>query len=61
MMKRTLFVLVLVLSSICDLFSQDPVAQKYGNMITPDDLKEYLSILASELLKEEKPANADKR
>ena len=47
-MKRTLFVLVLVLSSICDLFSQDPVAQKYGNMITPDDLKEYLSILASD-------------
>lgn len=28
--------------------AQDPVAQKYGNLITPTDLKEYLSILASD-------------
>lgn len=28
--------------------NQDPVALKYGNMITPADLKEYLNILASD-------------
>jgi hypothetical protein len=30
------------------LLAQDPTAQKYGNLITPDDLKENLSILASD-------------
>lgn len=32
------------------LFAQDPVAQQYGNKIVPADLKEYLSILASDAL-----------
>lgn len=32
------------------LLAQNPVAQKYGNMITPDDLKEYLTIIASDAL-----------
>lgn len=31
-------------------FGQNPVAQQYGNRITPADLKEYLSILASDAL-----------
>src|SRR6187399_1106455 len=48
MMKRRLFVLVIVMSSAINLFSQDPVAQKYGNQITPEDIKGYLSILASD-------------
>lgn len=30
--------------------AQDPVAQKFGNKITPDGLKEHLSILASDAL-----------
>jgi hypothetical protein len=30
--------------------AQDPVAQQYGNLITPADLKEYLSILASDAM-----------
>jgi hypothetical protein len=32
------------------LYAQDPVAQQYGNLITPGDLKEYLSILASDAM-----------
>jgi hypothetical protein len=32
------------------LYGQDPVAQQYGNLITPADLKEYLSILASDAM-----------
>jgi hypothetical protein len=35
---------------ISGLSAQDPVAQQYGNMITPSDLKEYLSILASDAM-----------
>jgi hypothetical protein len=38
---------LLVIASFA-LFAQDPTAQKYGNLITPDDLKENLSILASD-------------
>lgn len=30
------------------VFAQDIVAEKYGNMITPADLKDYLSIIASD-------------
>jgi hypothetical protein len=45
-MKR-LFAGVLFLYCI-SLQAQDPVAQKYGNLIIPSDLKEYLSILASD-------------
>jgi hypothetical protein len=32
------------------LYAQDPVALKYGNLLTPADLKEYLSILASDAM-----------
>lgn len=42
-------VFVAVLLACCfSLHAQDPVAQKYGNLITPSDLKDYLSILASD-------------
>jgi hypothetical protein len=33
-----------------NLVAQDPGAQQYGNLITPADLKEYLSILASDAM-----------
>jgi hypothetical protein len=36
--------------SLTILQAQDPVAQQYGNMIIPADLKEYLSILASDAM-----------
>jgi len=45
-LKRWLPVALLVGS--VSLQAQDPVAQKYGSMITPSDLKENLSILASD-------------
>jgi hypothetical protein len=46
-MKLKLLTLAWILSGI-SLYGQDPVAQKYGQMITPADLKDYLSILASD-------------
>lgn len=48
-MKKTGLFSCLLLSSL-SLFSQDPVAQKYGSLITPEDLKENLSILASDAM-----------
>src|SRR6478736_3163366 len=47
-MKVKLLASVLALSGTLGLRAQDPNIQKYGNMITPSDLKEYLSILASD-------------
>jgi len=49
-MKRpfTLGIALLVFAGKLLAQNQDPVALKYGNMITPADLKEYLSILASD-------------
>jgi hypothetical protein len=49
MIKFRLLAFVWMLSGF-SLLAQDPVAQKYGNMITQEDLKEYLSILASDAL-----------
>ncbi len=49
-MKLRIAVYVLALTGSINLFAQDPVAQKYGNMITPEDLKANLSILASDAL-----------
>lgn len=39
---------VALLAGAYGLQAQDPVAQKYGSMITPSDLKENLSVLASD-------------
>ncbi len=47
-MKLRLLVLCCALFRAVLVVAQDPVAQKYGNMITPTDLKEYLSIIASD-------------
>ncbi len=46
-MKLKLVTLACLLSGM-SLYAQDQVAQKYGKMITPAELKEYLSILASD-------------
>lgn len=48
-MKLKLFVIVGLISCF-GLYAQDPVATRYGNMITEADLKENLSILASDAL-----------
>lgn len=45
---KVLFLWALAIT--CVGFAQDPVAKQYGNMITTTDLKEYLSILASDAL-----------
>ncbi|HYF70093.1 MAG TPA: M28 family peptidase [Ohtaekwangia sp.] len=42
--------IVLVWASCLQLYAQDPVAQKYGNLITADELRENLTILASDAL-----------
>jgi len=42
------FVALCMLITIAGLHAQAPVAKKYGDMITPADLKEYLSIIASD-------------
>ena len=47
-MKLKLSALACGLLATLSLIAQDPIAQRYGNMITPTDLKEYLSILASD-------------
>src|SRR5688500_7651517 len=47
-MKVTSLALLCLLS--LRLFGQDPVAQKYGATITPEELKGNLSILASDAL-----------
>ncbi|WP_333819080.1 M28 family peptidase [Ohtaekwangia sp.] len=48
-MKKTMCV-VLALITAGHLLAQDPVAKKYGDLITPADLKENLSILASDAM-----------
>src|SRR5687768_17748998 len=47
-MKVTSLALLCLLS--LRLFGQDPVAQKYGATITPEELKGNLSILASDAM-----------
>jgi len=47
-MKVKLLALICAFAGIARLHAQDPAIQKYGNQITPSDLKEYLSILASD-------------
>jgi hypothetical protein len=42
--------LIMILSGSISVFAQDPVAMQYGNAITAADLKEYLSILASDAM-----------
>lgn len=49
-MKLRLTALGFALMSCLSLFGQDPVAQQYGNMIASGDLKDNLSILASDAL-----------
>jgi hypothetical protein len=49
-MKLLVSVWVLSCCVVYGLSAQDPVAQQYGNMIVPADLKEYLSILASDAM-----------
>src|SRR6187549_1178952 len=47
---KKLILLVVLVSALAGnrLQAQDPVAKKYGDLITPSDLKENLSILASD-------------
>jgi hypothetical protein len=49
-MKLKFGTFALVFLGCLSLFAQDQTAHQYGNMITPNDLKEYLSILASDAL-----------
>jgi peptidase M28-like protein len=49
-MKLKICLLSGVLSGCFSLLAQDQVAQQYGNLITPADLKEYLSIIASDAM-----------
>lgn len=48
MIKLKLGVFISLLSSSINLLAQDPAAQAYGKLITESDLKENLSILASD-------------
>jgi hypothetical protein len=48
-MRFKLLLALGVLGITC-CFGQDPVAQQYGNMITPQELKDNLSILASDAM-----------
>ena len=48
MIKLKLAMCIGLLVSSLNLLAQDPAAQKYGNLITESDLKENLSILASD-------------
>ncbi|HYG01616.1 MAG TPA: arginyl aminopeptidase, partial [Chryseosolibacter sp.] len=49
-MRLRLTVLGLAIASCFTAFGQDPVAQQYGSMITPADLEDNLTILASDAL-----------
>jgi hypothetical protein len=49
-MKFNVKVIIIALVAAVPGFAQDQVAQQYGNMITPADLKENLSILASDAM-----------
>ena len=48
-MKVYTLILAAILS-VVGANAQDPTAQFYGNQISPDELKEYLSIIASDAL-----------
>src|SRR5690349_13668987 len=48
-MKGPGIILVTLLGSYC-LLAQDPLVKEYGDRIKPADLREYLSILASDAL-----------
>jgi len=50
MHKFKLFVAVWGLTTCVTLSAQQPIAEKYGNRISTSDLKEYLSILASDAM-----------
>jgi hypothetical protein len=47
-MKLKVILLGIVLAGTMKVFAQDPTAQTYGNQITPADLKDNLSIFASD-------------
>ena len=49
-MKLNMKVMIVALAAAIPGFAQDPVAQQYGNTITPADLQENLSILASDAM-----------
>jgi hypothetical protein len=49
-MKLKVSVFAWIFLGCASLYAQDHVAQQYGNMIIPSDLKEYLSILASDAM-----------
>lgn len=49
-MKMKMNVFALLFFVFSGLSAQDPVAQKYGSMVTPSDLKENLLILASDAM-----------
>jgi hypothetical protein len=49
-MKLKIRLMIVALAAAIPGFSQDPVATQYGNTITPADLKENLSILASDAM-----------
>jgi hypothetical protein len=49
-MKFNVKVIIIALVAAVPGFAQDQVVQQYGNMITPADLKENLSILASDAM-----------
>ena len=61
-MRLIVFVLVFTLSGDSVLIAQEnEIAKNYGNQITPADLKEYLSIIASDALEGERPVRAGKK
>jgi hypothetical protein len=47
-MRKILLLIILLSGNIYNLRAQDKVALQYGNMVTTADLKDYLSILASD-------------
>jgi hypothetical protein len=47
---KKLVCIALAISTAGSLLAQDPIAKKYGDQITPADLKENLSILASDAM-----------
>ncbi len=49
-MKLRHFALVWILFLVTDLSAQDKTVKLYGDLITPDALKEYLAILASDAM-----------
>lgn len=49
-MKLNFFTIAIILLGSMQLFAQDSISSKYGNMITAADLKDNLSILASDAM-----------